>query len=172
MVFIGLIGLIVGGLIGMMNGTLNIYHNGQLYELYIYLMVWLGASPPSDFKLPQTDVTIRVGLDRVILRICFWISFWAIIGAIVGAMGGLVFGLFGFVVGSISETFVLMGLWSMFWGMLGALYGVIIGTSLWLTSQVMKKVKNGSRQAELLYWLVGGKIGERIFNRLFGERVV
>lgn len=172
MAFIGLAGFIIGSLIGTIIGILNIYHNGQLYELYIYLMVWLGASPPPDFKPLQTDVMVEIGIGRVLLQVCFWINFWAIEGAVIGAIGGIVFGLFGFVWESLGEATVLTLSWSIIWGLLGAMYGVFIGSSMWLTSQIMRKVKNGDTHAALLFWLVGGKIGERIFNKLFGDRMI
>ncbi len=171
MAFVGLIGIITGGLIGTITGTLNIYRKGQLYELYIYLMVWLGAAPPIDFKPLQAGVPVEAGVGHLMLQICFWISFWAIEGTILGAIGGVFFGLWGFVWTSRGEAIILTLFWSLLWGISGALYGVIIGPSLWLTSQIVKRVKNGGSHSEILFWVSGGKIGEKIFNKLFGDKV-
>ena len=175
MAFIGLTGFIIGGLTGIVIGTLTACRNGKFYELYRYSMAWLGASPPPEYKSLRTDVKIEVGIGRFILQACFWISFWAVEGGILGAIGGIFFGLFGFAVESFTEAINSMAFWLAAWGMIGAIAGIMIGPYMWLTSQIVKKIRIGGFSAEspfLSLLLTGGGIGDRIFNKLFGENQV
>jgi hypothetical protein len=167
--FVGLIGLIIGGIIGVIIGVVKIHQEGQFYELYVRFMVWLGVEPPPEYERISPDAGNDLGIKKLILRVSFWISFWAIEGIIVGAIGGAIFGLFGFGSPTFAQTIFLMALWTVEWAILGMIIMVIVGPFLWLVYQVMKKISWIGSSGEIFFLMVGGKIGERLFERLFGN---
>jgi hypothetical protein len=47
--------------------------------------------------------------------------------------------------------------------------GIFLGSMMWFVSKIGSYAKMPSDIADMPFWLVGGKLGEKIFNKLFGE---
>ena len=175
------VGFIVGGLMGLISEILNIRRSKWIHNLWIYLMIGLGISHPSGYEHTRQNIEVEFGVKRFCLRVCFWISYWAILGTIVGGIGGALFGLFGFEASSMEEAMIQALLWLKIWALFGAICGIIFGPMGWLGMQINKRstavtysrrfYANRQFYVEVPFWLVGGKMGQKLFDKLFGDRI-
>lgn len=171
----GLLGFIIAGLIGLIQGTLKAYYSKQLYTLYVHFMVWLGAAPPPTYEYLLSNTFSDLGIKRATTYISFWLSFWALEGLILGIIGGTIFGAFSFINIPMGEWLFLILFTALVCGLSGAFFAVAFVPYLWFIHKIMQKLKPISfhtRYLDLhldwLFWLAGGKIGEKLFRRIFG----